>query len=135
MNKICLIGAGGRMGRSITEILSRNDNSHLTIALEKEDSVLLGMDSGLSSGLKENKIPYTSDLQSGISLSDTVIDFSHHSNLVKILDLCIKFSRPIVIGATGHTEAEKKEIESASKKIPIVLVPANSFPLTLAISR
>ncbi|MDX1958473.1 MAG: 4-hydroxy-tetrahydrodipicolinate reductase [Leptospiraceae bacterium] len=131
MNRVCLIGAGGRMGKAIIEVLSHSNTSTISAAIEKEDSLFLGLDSGLSSGIKETKVPLTSDIQAGIKNSDTVIDFSHHSNIKKILSDCTNISRPLVIGATGHSESEKKEIELASKKIPIVFSPNMSVGVNL----
>ena len=54
--KVCLIGAAGRMGKSITQVLSHSNSLILGSAIERSDSILIGMDSGLNSGIKDNNI-------------------------------------------------------------------------------
>ena len=54
-----------------------------------------------------------------IKLADVVIDFSHPNSTLKILQDCIKYKKPFVIGTTGLSKIHFKEIEEASKVIPI----------------
>lgn len=50
---------------------------------------------------------------------DGVIDFSHHSLIQAVLDLCLRKKIPLVIGTTGLTEEENIAIKNASKVIPL----------------
>ena len=56
-----------------------------------------------------------------ISCSDLVIDFSHPSSTKKILKKCVEAKKPIIIGTTGFSNDDLKEIRDASNSIPIVL--------------
>jgi 4-hydroxy-tetrahydrodipicolinate reductase len=129
--KIGLIGAGGRMGKAITQILSHSNHSTLSGAVEKKDSILLGMDSGLNSGLTENHIPYTSDLEAVVSASDVLIDFSSHMSTLDVLSICNHSQKPLVIGSTGHSDKEVKKIEEMGKSLPIVFSPNMSVGVNL----
>ena len=56
-----------------------------------------------------------------ISCADLVIDFSQPSSTKKILKKCVKAKKPIIIGTTGFSNDDLKEIRDASNSIPIVL--------------
>lgn len=56
-----------------------------------------------------------------IQQCDVVVDFSYHEATVPLTRVCSQYLKPIVIGTTGHTEEEKKNIRSFSEKIPIIL--------------
>ena len=51
--------------------------------------------------------------------ADTVIDFSHHTAVKSVLSYALANNLAVVIGTTGHTEAEKALIVEASRKIPV----------------
>ena len=56
-----------------------------------------------------------------ISCSDLVIDFSQPSSTKKILKKCVAEKKPIIIGTTGFSDNDLKEIREAANSIPIVL--------------
>ena len=56
---------------------------------------------------------------------DVIIDFSHPSNLDKVLTYAIKTKTPVLIATTGLTEDDYKKIDNASKEIA-VLTPTNT---------
>lgn len=129
--KVCLIGAAGRMGKSITQVLSLSNTLQLGAAIERSDSIFLGLDSGLHSSTKENKILYTFDLETGIKNSDVLIDFSSHTGTLSILEIAASLHKPVVIGATGHTIDESHNIREYSKKIPLIYSPNMSVGVNL----
>ena len=53
--------------------------------------------------------------------ADVVIDFSHPNSTLKILQDCLENKKPLVIGTTGLKNNHIKEIEKASKMIPILI--------------
>ena len=60
------------------------------------------------------------DLGGVISRADVVIDFSMHSATPAITSLCAKNKKAIVIGTTGHSDAEKVAIRDVQSVIPMV---------------
>ena len=63
------------------------------------------------------------DLTSAIAKADTAIDFTIHSFTVELLEEAIKHNTRLVIGTTGHSDAERAAIVAASQLIPIVYAP------------
>jgi 4-hydroxy-tetrahydrodipicolinate reductase len=55
--------------------------------------------------------------------ADAIIEFSHHSVTVPLLEKAKKAKVPIVIGTTGHTAEEKAAIQAAGLDLPIVFAP------------
>ena len=53
--------------------------------------------------------------------ADVVIDFSPPDSTLKILQDCLENKKPLVIGTTGLKNNHIKEIEKASKMIPILI--------------
>ena len=51
---------------------------------------------------------------------EVVVDFSFHSGTPKLVKLCVQCERALVIGTTGHSEAELATIKNGAEKIPIV---------------
>ena len=56
-----------------------------------------------------------------LSSADVVIDFSHPSSTKKIINDCLKYNVPMVIGTTGINKDILEEIDIASKTLPIVI--------------
>jgi 4-hydroxy-tetrahydrodipicolinate reductase len=60
------------------------------------------------------------DLKSVIDAGDVVIDFSFHNATAPIAELCALRAKALVIGTTGHSEADKMRIVASAKEIPMV---------------
>ena len=93
---ILLNGARGRMGRAVS-----------TAAGE------LGLRIGAAVDVGDNPA-------SGIGACDVIIDFSTPAATPALLRLAVKHRKPIVIGTTGHTAAEKKRLLPLAARIPCV---------------
>src|SRR5688572_21486399 len=61
------------------------------------------------------------DLSSIIARCDVVIDFSSHSATAAIADLCASNNKALVVGTTGHDDAETSRITQHASRIPMVL--------------
>jgi len=60
------------------------------------------------------------DFPAGLAQSDAVIDFSHHSTCETVLAACVAGKKTLVIGTTGHSDAQVAAIHAAAKQIPVV---------------
>ena len=109
MSKICVSGSSGKMGSRI-------------IALAKEDSSLHVC--GEFDIIEDSPEQF-------IEACECLIEFTTPQATMEHLELCEKYKRAVVIGTTGLSEAEKKRIEDASKKIPIVFSPNMSVGVNL----
>lgn len=97
--KAVICGANGAMGKLIQDRLC-------------------GEIAGLVSLDGENNVPRTF-YELGNVDADMVIDFSHHSAIEDVLEYGKKLGIAVIIGTTGHTQAEKEAIYAAAKEIPV----------------
>jgi 4-hydroxy-tetrahydrodipicolinate reductase len=100
MIKIIVTGASGRMGTRIIALA----------AADKELKVV-------------GKVDISDSLEKIISEGDVVIDFTLAEATIPNLKIAQKFKKAVVIGTTGHSAEQKKEIEKISKEIPVVFAP------------
>jgi 4-hydroxy-tetrahydrodipicolinate reductase len=63
------------------------------------------------------------DFAGAVPKCDAVVDFSHHSTLELVLARCVENNKTLVIGTTGHTDAQVACIHHAANQIPIVFAP------------
>ena len=56
-----------------------------------------------------------------IKNADVVIDFSRPDSSLKVLNQCIHYKKPLLIGTTGFNDNQIKTIQEAAKEIPILL--------------
>lgn len=70
-----------------------------------------------------SKIDAGDSMEEAVEACEAIIDFSAHGVTSSLLQVAIEKNKLLVIGTTGHTNDERKEIEEASKKIPIVFAP------------
>ncbi|MEO0793741.1 MAG: 4-hydroxy-tetrahydrodipicolinate reductase [Verrucomicrobiota bacterium] len=94
--KVLLVGSNGRMGQAISRV-----------APDCDVEIISACDQG-------------DDPASCIDLCDVVVDFSFHEVTPGIAKLAAEKGKPMVIGATGHTLAEREQILEAAKSIPMV---------------
>ena len=59
-------------------------------------------------------------LAEGLDEVGAAIDFSHHTATPELAEICAERGIPLVIGTTGHTDAEKERILACTRQIAIV---------------
>ena len=95
--KLIITGAKGRMGQTLLSCAERSPEVQVIGQIDLGDD-LLGL-------IKE---------------TDAVIDFSFHDATGQFASVCAEHRKALVIGTTGHSEAEKSQISNWSAQIPIV---------------
>lgn len=60
------------------------------------------------------------DLRSVLPQADAVIDFTFHNATAAAAEACAAAGKALVIGTTGHSEAEKAAIRAHAVKVPTV---------------
>ena len=101
--KIAIAGAGGRMGRTLIEAVQADRELELGAAFDVQATAAGGVKIG-------------SDASAAASC-DVLIDFTRPEGTLAHL----KHARAMVIGTTGFSPAQKKTIEDAARRIPIVM--------------
>jgi 4-hydroxy-tetrahydrodipicolinate reductase len=117
--KIGILGASGRMGRTLIQAVAES-GATLVAAIEQPNSSLLGADAGEMAGIGKNGVIIVGDLASVIDQCDVVIDFTAPTATVNHLAICKAAGKAIVIGTTGLNDAQYEQIDQAAQSIPIV---------------
>jgi 4-hydroxy-tetrahydrodipicolinate reductase len=91
-------------------------------------TIVAGVDATLKA---ENSYPVYTEPNQVKENVDIIIDFSHPNALNGILSYAMEKSLPIVIATTGHSEAQKDFIASASNSIPVLLSANMSLGINL----
>jgi 4-hydroxy-tetrahydrodipicolinate reductase len=97
MVKVIITGSKGRMGQTL-----------VTCAARMPDLQVVG------------QIDQGDDLAGVIGKGDVVIDFSFHNVTASVAELCVKHQKALVIGTTGHTDAERSQVAGHQSQIPMV---------------
>jgi 4-hydroxy-tetrahydrodipicolinate reductase len=97
MTNIIITGAKGRMGEAL--IRCAEDQSTLNVV---------------------GKIDMDEDLSSILDQADAVIDFSFYEATRGFAELCAEAGKALIIGTTGHSEADKEIIQQQASRIPMV---------------
>ena len=84
------------------------------IACAKADPAAFELSDGLDVG---------DDLAAALPSCDAVIDFTHADSTVSVAEACAAAGKILVIGTTGHNDADRARISELSKKIPVVFAP------------
>lgn len=105
MVKIILVGAGGKMGRVITECVEKRDNCEIVAGVDKV--------------AVEAPFPVVDDISKVSVDADVIIDFSHPSTLNGILEYATSKGLPVVLATTGYDNEQIDKINEYSKKIPV----------------
>ena len=117
--RIGITGAAGRMGRTLIEAIGQVEGLSLTAALESPDSTLLGADAGELAGQGKNGVAVDASLELAIDKIDVLIDFSVPDATMANVALCVEHGVAMVIGTTGFTDEQQREIEKAAGRTPI----------------
>jgi 4-hydroxy-tetrahydrodipicolinate reductase len=99
MIKLAISGYKGKMGQRITAFAAQDKEFNIVAKIEINDSI------------------------EAIKDADVLIEFTTPAATIEHLRVCIKLSKPIVIGTTGLSEGELSQLKAAAKKIPIVFSP------------
>jgi 4-hydroxy-tetrahydrodipicolinate reductase len=118
--RLIVAGAGGRMGRALTRVISETPGAVLAGALEAPDSELLGKDAGVLAGLPENGIKLSADLWALSKHADGILDFTVPG--ATIANVAIAAQRGIVhvIGTTGLSHSDDAVIRSVASQAIVV---------------
>ena len=119
MIRIAITGAGGRMGRTLLESIDAHPLTTLTVALERPDSSLIGVDAGELSGLGRRGVALVGGLESVLEHFDVLIDFSSPAATAEVVAIAAAAGKALVIGTTGLDAAQQAVIDQAALRVPV----------------
>ncbi len=95
--RVLLVGAAGRMGKTIAALAGDNSKIEIVARCDLGDSI-----------------------ESAVKNCDVVIDFSHANAVREICHAALGYRKSLVIGTTGHSEEQRRLIEETAQSLPIV---------------
>lgn len=131
MIRVAVVGAGGRMGKTLIEAIGMADGLELTAATERPESSLVGVDAGELAGVGQLGVTVSHSLTKVVDSFDVVIDFTVPTATMVHLDVCREHGKRMVIGTTGLDENQKARIATAAQDIGIVFAPNMSVGVNL----
>lgn len=99
-----LIGAAGRMGKTIVDLAKRDPNIDIVNQCDLGDAV-----------------------EPAMKNCDVAIDFSQAAAIEEICRAALAHRRPLVVGTTGHSPEQKQLIETTAQSLPLVF--ASNFSI------
>jgi len=118
-----VVGAAGRMGLRLLAAIHETPGILLSGAVERMDHPNLGRDAGEIAGLGKLGIPLAGSLEEVIRSGEVVIEFTNAEASLKNLRVAAESAKSAVIGSTGFSPEQLKEVQSLTRKIPCVLSP------------
>jgi 4-hydroxy-tetrahydrodipicolinate reductase len=118
--RIVVVGAAGRMGRTIIRTIAETEGAVVSGALEPEGSAHLGVDAGSLAGSAETGILVTDDPLPLFAAADAVIDFSVPAASVVYAGYAAQARIAHILGTTGWTAEQEASIAAAARHAPIV---------------
>jgi 4-hydroxy-tetrahydrodipicolinate reductase len=125
--QVAMLGASGRMGRTIVPLVLAAPDLQLTGALADASDAAIGVDAGSNAGAAAAGVAITADAARALEGATVAIDFTLPQASVRHAGLCAARSCALVIGTTGHDGTATAQIEAAAKSIPIVMAPNMSL--------
>jgi 4-hydroxy-tetrahydrodipicolinate reductase len=125
---VAMLGASGRMGRTIVPLIAADASGlRLSGALAAPDDPAVGQDAGTFSGTAPLAIAITDEVQRALEGAQVAIDFTLAEASLRHATACREAGCGLVIGTTGHSEAQRAELTEIARGVPIVLAPNMSL--------
>jgi len=131
MTRIAVVGAGGRMGKTLIEAVSQADGMRLGAATERPGSSLIGTDAGELAAVGRLDVAVAESLASVVDDFDVMIDFTAPAATMEHLTICRDNGKRMVIGTTGLDDGQKALLQEASAEMGIIFAPNMSVGVNL----
>ncbi len=128
--KICMAGAGGRMGRRILELAAAEPDIEIAGAFDLPELAGMTLTVGSESG-KARTVVVSDDAPGQIAHADVLIDFTHADACVGNARVAATVRKAAVIGTTGLSADQKDELARVASTIPVVYAPNMSVGVNL----
>ena len=130
MTRVCIAGAGGRMGRMLIEAVLASPDLELGGALDLPGSPAVGQDAGAFAG-KTTGVTVSADARAGLAGCQVLIDFTRPEGTLAHLALCRELGVRAVVGTTGFSAEQKQAIAAHAAQVPAVFAANMSVGVTV----
>ena len=124
-----VIGAAGKMGARIIQIIKETPSIKLYRAIERADHPSIGMDIGEIIGLGKMGIALEGELKK--AGEEVIIDFTNPHSSLKSLEFAKENGLAIVIGTTGFNPDQLNRVKELSAKVRCVISPNMSVGMNV----
>jgi len=131
MIKIGVAGAAGRMGSRIAALCREYEGLQLAGACERTGHSGIGKDIGTIIGIGETGVVLQDSMERVMDAVDIIIDFTSIESTKANLKIAADKGKAMVIGTTGLSKDDMREIEPMLKKIPCVMASNMSLGVNL----
>ena len=131
MIKIGVAGAAGKMGSRITALSKEYEGLQLAAAFERAGHKDVGKDIGTIIGIGETGVRLSDGIEKIIDAVDLIIDFTSPESTKQNLRTAAARGKAMVIGTTGLSREDIKEIGPLTKQIPCVMASNMSLGVNL----
>jgi 4-hydroxy-tetrahydrodipicolinate reductase len=118
--RLIVAGAGGRMGRALTRVISETKGAVLAGALEAPGSDLLGKDAGVLAGLPANGVLVSADLWTMSANADGILDFTVPGATIANVAIAAERGLVHIVGTTGLSASDNAVIKSVTSRAVVV---------------
>jgi 4-hydroxy-tetrahydrodipicolinate reductase len=117
---LIVVGAAGRMGRTLVRVIADTEGACLVGAVEPAGSAELGKDSGTLAGLAENGVTLTDDPLPLFAKAEGVLDFTAPAATVAFSELAAQARIVHVVGTTGLSPEDDDRLLAAARHAIII---------------
>jgi 4-hydroxy-tetrahydrodipicolinate reductase len=123
-------GVSGRIGQRVLQLAHEDQELVIGAALEAIGHPHLNRDAGEVAGIGKLGVPIRSQLPLDTRL-DAMIDFSTPEGTMSVLAICLERRIPLIVATTGHTAAQREQIEAAAHETALLMAPNMSLAVNL----
>jgi 4-hydroxy-tetrahydrodipicolinate reductase len=118
--RVVVVGAGGRMGRTLVREVLAEPRMRLVGALERPDAPAQGQDAGTLAGTGASGIVVGADPLPAFAHTDVVLDFTAPEATLAYAELSAQARLVHVIGTTGIGPEHEERLKAAARHCRIV---------------
>ena len=131
MIKVGVAGAAGKMGSRISALCREYDGLQLAGAFERTGHKETGRDIGTIVGIGETGVIIQDSIGKIIDTVDLIIDFTSIESTKENLKIASQKGKAMIIGTTGLSKDDVKEVEASFREIPCVMASNMSLGVNL----
>ncbi len=118
--RLAVVGAAGRMGRTLVRVIAETDGVDLAGAIERAEAPEIGADVGTLAGIGANGITVAADPLPVFAAADGIVDFTSPAATLAFAELAAQARIVHVIGTTGLSASDEERIAAAARHAAVV---------------
>jgi len=132
--RVAVLGASGRMGRSLLTLIAARADLELVGALVSPGSSARGQDAGVAVGLAPVGVVLDADPGRALARAQVAIDFSLPVATQGHIAACVAARVGLVLGTTGLSPAAQAALTAATAQIPVLAAANMSLGIQVLLS-